>query len=435
MCLLVHGPEKSGKTQIFQRIGEIIGRKHFIICQDPQDWEGEFNSTCCTKIYVFNDETSWGGDKRAANKRKTQITGAQERVRQMYNDPLYRDSYTNWGEGTNEDWCIPAGPTCRRYLAEESMLEPLLNHPMYIQYLPNKNIPAIIVKVVFKLRKELGRQPTEDEIAVSLEETLTKKNDTIVQDGERARIDDYFTLLNQSLDKDEQKGLKCLANFLYNVPIDGYDSRSLPVTELLGKQKYLSLDSESKWWLDCLARGYLAYRTSATDESVWPENKQIELSEIFTTYKTETDKQVKKNKSEFESISSFWNKISRYMPSKVRLSTRTEKKMAVNSNGQRTFIGNQLMQTIILPSIDECRRSFSSKVPGIEYFWQNAETEPKPRMWDGTVSNDEQGNTTYNLVSEEDIDGFGWVSSFSFFIPNAANNKKKRHQRISLVTL
>jgi ABC-type glutathione transport system ATPase component len=64
MILGIQGPSGSGKTLLFLLIGRIIGDKHFVHLQSPEDWVGNFNGPTTGRIYIFNDEVIHGGNHK-----------------------------------------------------------------------------------------------------------------------------------------------------------------------------------------------------------------------------------------------------------------------------------------------------------------------------------------------------------------------------------
>ena len=117
----------------------------------------------------------------------------------MYHNLVYKESFNNFAFNSNNYWFVAAGSNARRYFVLQSKLDDLFSYFKKLGYL-QKNM------------------------AIS-----------------------YFNWLSQSLNADDCKGLKTFANFLYNLPIDHFEQRNIPITRLLISQKQQTLDPFKKY--------------------------------------------------------------------------------------------------------------------------------------------------------------------------------------------
>ena len=132
----------------------------------------------------------------------------------MYIEPVYKDSYMNLCLATNhKEAMVMADPKMRRFLHLEAKLDPLLNHPGI--------------------------------------KDLIKKNDP------NSLAHDYFAILKSVMEDNDNLGLKTFANLLYNLPLQHYDPKNVPMTHLLFINKLNGIEEIKTWWLECLQRGYV----------------------------------------------------------------------------------------------------------------------------------------------------------------------------------
>lgn len=199
ICEAVGGDEGTGKTSVFLILGKIIGT-HFAHIQNQEDLVGNFTSARANKIWSFADECCFDSKNTAQTDiLKNTITGATERVRDMYSDPYYTESYQNISMASNNvDKYLPAGENARRFFALLADPGPLLNHSAFSDFNQNKKI--------------------------------------------------WCKWVLKSMYDDNCHGIKVFANFLMNLPVDRFDCRQeLPTTNNLLSQKINNLQPVAKW--------------------------------------------------------------------------------------------------------------------------------------------------------------------------------------------
>jgi hypothetical protein len=209
-----HGAQGSGKSLFWTLIGRMIGEAHFTAITNMIDLTGEFTASMVEKILLFIDEVVFKGDKEA-NVMKNLQTGKWQRVRMMFQNPTYQESFLNFVLAFNKlEWTAIFGAKQRRNLYLSSYIEELLKTEMY---------------------KELRTNP-EDKAA----------------DPSR-----YFSFLESVCLFKGGKALKVFANFLYTLPLENYNPRALPASFKAWEVATLSLHPVHRWWYDCLCNGFM----------------------------------------------------------------------------------------------------------------------------------------------------------------------------------
>jgi len=303
VCVCVGGKEGTGKTLPFLMLGRIVGHAHFAHCQNSNDIVGEF-TPFTNKILVFVDEALFSGNHQQNNILKNLITAPTTRERKMFHDPIYTDSYLNLCLATNhEDAMVMADERMRRFLHLHAKLGPLMNHPTY--------------------KSAFG-------------------ND----------ISHYFTVLSNSLLADDNLGLKTLANFLYNLPIENYDSRNVPLTHLLFMNKLTCMKRIFTWWLECLQREYV-YPDVVYTNGVRLENHQW----LFVLYEEEVFNNYKNSGGEIKINITFRENFKHVCPSV---------QIKMNENGKRKDL------VYLMPDLKQCLYEFDKVLPGsLAYITKN----------------------------------------------------------------
>ena len=94
----------------------------------------------------------------------------------------------------------------------------------------------------------------------------------------------YFNWLSQSLNVDDNIGLKTFANFLYNLPINHFEQRNIPITSLLISQKQQTLDPFKKYWLDILCMKCQLTIYDPTTNTDVPQKwlSEVDLTKMFS---------------------------------------------------------------------------------------------------------------------------------------------------------
>ena len=94
VAICVGGDEGTGKSLPFVDVlGKIMGSNLFAHLQNMSDVTGEFTSTMTDKLLVLVDECLFAGNNKDANILKKFITGDTDRIREMYHNPVYKESF------------------------------------------------------------------------------------------------------------------------------------------------------------------------------------------------------------------------------------------------------------------------------------------------------------------------------------------------------
>ena len=203
VAICLNGPEESGKSFVFVNvIGFLLG-PNFMHIQNMEEIAGNFNSVMRNKLLVFVDESLFAGNEGQNNIVKNLITGDTQRVREMYKDTVYKESFLNLGFASNNDWFISAGTGARRYFILRSDCAELINY-----------YKASHAEITDKLK--------------------------------------YFSWLRKLLTDNDNAALKTFQNFLQNLPMDNFDPCNFPVFKALIDQKIQSFKPLERFWFDCL---------------------------------------------------------------------------------------------------------------------------------------------------------------------------------------
>jgi hypothetical protein len=210
-----HGPQGSGKTIFWTLIAHIIGTAHSAIITNMLDLTGEFTANTADKILLVCDEVMFKGDKEA-NIMKNLQTAKWQRVRMMFHDPTYTESFLNFVLAFNKlEWTSVFGAKQRRNLYLSSCIEELLKHPIYEGL---KEDP-----------EDAGASPSR-----------------------------YFAFLEGHAKANDCAALKTFTNMLYNLPLDNYNPRTLPPSYKAWEVAVISLPPVHRWWYDALCNRYMS---------------------------------------------------------------------------------------------------------------------------------------------------------------------------------
>lgn len=130
LAALFQRPGKHGWTSIVMRGGQGIGKGHFADfmigqCFHTQQYlhvlganqlTAEFNEHLSGKVLVFADESTWGGDPRAASKLKGLITEGMVPINRKFLPMVSEPSALHILIASNNEWPIPIERDDRRFL-------------------------------------------------------------------------------------------------------------------------------------------------------------------------------------------------------------------------------------------------------------------------------------------------------------------------------
>jgi len=123
---MIQQPNTQGRTVIVLRSGEGGGKNiildlfddyygsHSSLCSKPEALTG-FNAHLATSVFVFLNESLWGGDKKNIGSFKTLVTDSKLTVEQKFIPEFKAKNNTHILVATNNDWAVPVGLDDRRF--------------------------------------------------------------------------------------------------------------------------------------------------------------------------------------------------------------------------------------------------------------------------------------------------------------------------------
>lgn len=192
--LVFKGKKGTGKNALIDRVGNLIGKSHYLVAHDSRYLTSNFNGHLDSCLCLVLDEAFWSGDKSAEGKLKGLTTAPTILIERKGKEPYSVDNLVRLIVIGNEQWLVPASADERRY-------------------------------AVFDL-------------------------------GEN-RMQDRKFFHDMRVNLDELGGSSVLLDYFKNFDLSQVDVDGAPVTDALLRQKEESLTLFEKWWLDCLTEGRL----------------------------------------------------------------------------------------------------------------------------------------------------------------------------------
>jgi len=193
--LVFRGRKGTGKNALIERVGKLLGAKHFLVADDARYFTSNFNGHLDSCLMLVLDEAFWSGDKKAEGKLKGLTTGSEILIERKGKETYSVDNYLRMVILGNEKWLVPATEEERRY-------------------------------AVFTM-------------------------------SEGRRLDTKFFKTMRIL-LDEKGGKRVLLHYLKNFDLDNDINISIPPsTSGLLDQKLESMPIMHQWWHDCLVEGML----------------------------------------------------------------------------------------------------------------------------------------------------------------------------------
>lgn len=225
VALVLKGPEGVGKGVIVQIIMSIIGEDYCLKTGNPSDIIGQFNAPLCGKLFVFLDEMTWGGSKEQSGILKKLITEDTVQINKKGIDSITYSNYINCIIASNENWVIPAGVGCRRW-------------------------------VVLDVDNEFAG--SKSNLSKSQKEELNQ-------------------IVNIPLDR--------IAKFFHDRDISKFDPTELEITDGLRDQQITGLSKLDKWWFEIIESG-AKVRDTIDLQLEGPESRRTIVKEdFFNLYK------------------------------------------------------------------------------------------------------------------------------------------------------
>lgn len=116
LCTLVFQGEKGvGKNALVDRIGNLLGNRHYIVAHDGRYLTSNFNGHMESCLCMVLDEAFWSGDKSAEGKLKGLTTAPELVIERKGKESYTADNLVRVIVIGNEDWLVPASADERRF--------------------------------------------------------------------------------------------------------------------------------------------------------------------------------------------------------------------------------------------------------------------------------------------------------------------------------
>jgi len=192
--LAFRGRKGTGKNTLVDRIGKLLGTKHYLVTADGRYLTSNFNGHMDSCLCLVLDEAFWSGDKAAEGKLKALTTSPEILIERKGMEAYVVNNYVRLIVIGNEDWLVPASMDERRY-------------------------------AVFQ-----------------------------VTDG-RIQDQKFFSEMREILD--DKGGNQLLLHYLKTFDLSTVDVNKAPNTQALTDQKLATMEPLYQWWLECLSDGVI----------------------------------------------------------------------------------------------------------------------------------------------------------------------------------
>lgn len=113
--LVFRGKKGTGKNALIDRVGNLLGRAHYLVAHDSRYLTSNFNGHLDSCLCLVLDEAFWSGDKSAEGKLKGLSTQPTILIERKGKEPYSVDNLVRLVVIGNEDWVVPASSDERRY--------------------------------------------------------------------------------------------------------------------------------------------------------------------------------------------------------------------------------------------------------------------------------------------------------------------------------
>lgn len=117
--LVFKGRKGTGKNVAIDRVGALLGHRHFLTAHDSRYLTSNFNGHLDSCLCLVLDEAFWSGDKSADGKLKGITTQKTILIERKGKEPYTVDNLVRLVVIGNEDWLVPATADERRYAVFE----------------------------------------------------------------------------------------------------------------------------------------------------------------------------------------------------------------------------------------------------------------------------------------------------------------------------
>jgi hypothetical protein len=190
--LVFRGSKGVGKNALIDRVGNLLGKPHYLVAHDGRYLTSNFNGHLDSCLCLVLDEAIWSGDKSAEGILKGITTAPTIMIERKGKEPYEVDNLVRLIIIGNESWLVPASTDERRYAVLD----------------------------VGEGNKQQGKFFEEMRILI-----------------------------------DEKGGNSLLLDYLLNFDLSTVNVNIAPKTKALLDQKISSLDPFEAWWFNCLSEG------------------------------------------------------------------------------------------------------------------------------------------------------------------------------------
>lgn len=114
VAILLMGLQGTGKGVFAKGVGTLFGQ-HFLQLDSTERLLGNFNNHMKNAVYIFADESIWGGNRKDLGKLKAMISEAITTLEPKGKDVVTIRNYRHFIFASNEEWPVALDPDDRRF--------------------------------------------------------------------------------------------------------------------------------------------------------------------------------------------------------------------------------------------------------------------------------------------------------------------------------
>lgn len=115
VAILLMGLQGTGKGVFAKTIGTLFGQ-HFLQLDSTERLLGNFNNHMKNAVYIFADESIWGGNRKDLGRLKAMISEVTTTIEPKGKDVITIRNYRHFMFASNEEWPVALDPDDRRFL-------------------------------------------------------------------------------------------------------------------------------------------------------------------------------------------------------------------------------------------------------------------------------------------------------------------------------
>jgi hypothetical protein len=232
LARMVQRPAEQGEVAVVLKGGEGTGKgtlakalmhlfgQHGMATSNAKHLVGNFNHHLRDCVFLFADEAFFAGDKAHTGVLKSLITEPYLTIEPKYMNAVQSPNFLHVMMASNEEWVVPAAIDARRFFVLEVSEKVKGNHQ-------------------------------------------------------------YFAKIWAQM---EAGGYKAMLHDLLAMDLTHFNVRAVPVTAGLKRQRQQSLGTTHKWWVDCLARGYVFKSKCGLSKEFESWHEEVTTELLFASY-------------------------------------------------------------------------------------------------------------------------------------------------------